>query len=497
LNRVRKYQENIIEIMKIVNMKKTPKYKYIFGISDLLVIFISFFCSIYVLRQDESLGIVEFFSQSEQILLLFLFLSIVFIFIFQFNGLYRVNIILNRATHLITIIKALYYGALNIVLISFLIKSTDIIDSRLIIFTFIIFALPSLYFIRVELLRHLYIKLRNNQFRRNVIIVGDGNSGKLLATKLMFENPIGIEIVGFVDDDLREGEEVVGGMKVLGKISQLREIISKNKIDEILIAIEDEGYERLLEILDDCRRLKVNIRLTSELFGVVARRIGTEKYIDIPVINVSPLYYNKLNMLFKRIFDLIVAFTSLVLLSPLLILIAILVKLSSEGPVLFKSKAIGKNGKPFMFYKFRSMLVREGEDEERKNMMIEFMRENENSNGRKIVNLKRITWVGKILRKTSLDELPQLLNVLKGDMSLVGPRPALPYEYENYDRWHKRRVSVLPGCTGVWQVWGRSSVNFKESIVLDLYYINNMSPWLDLQLILQTIPAIFFFRGAK
>ena len=498
LNRVRKYQENIIKIMKIMNMTKTPKYKYIFGISDLLVIFISFFCSIYVLRQDESLGIVEFFSQSEQILLLFLFLSIVFIFIFQFNGLYRVNIILNRATHLITIIKALYYGALNIVLISFLIKSTDIIDSRLIIFTFIIFALPSLYFIRVELLRHLYIKLRNNQFRRNVIIVGDGNSGKLLATKLMFENPIGIEIIGFVDDDLREGEEVVGGMKVLGKISQLPEIISKNKIDEILIAIEDEGYERLLEILDDCRRLKVNIRLTSELFGVVARRIGTEKYIDIPVINVSPQYYDKLNILFKRVFDFVMALTCIIILSPLLIVIALLVKLSSQGPIFFKSNAIGKDGKPFMIYKFRSMYVSQGEDEERKNMMIKFMQESkENDNGRKVINTKRVTWIGSILRRTSLDELPQLFNVIKGDMSLVGPRPCLPYEYEHYDAWHKRRVSVLPGCTGVWQVWGRSSVSFKDSVVLDLYYINNMSPWLDLQLLLQTIPAVFFLRGAR
>ena len=484
--------------MKILNMKKTPKYKYIFGISDVFVIFVSFFFSIYVLRQNQNLGVADFFIQSRQILLLFFFLSVSFIFVFQFNGLYRVNIILNRATHLITLIKALYYGALNIVLISFLIKSTDIIDSRLIIFTFILFALPSLYLIRIELLRQLYVKLKNNQFKRNVIIVGDGNSGRLLAAKLMFENPIGIEIIGFVDDDLPVGENVVSEKKVLGSTPQLLEIINKYKIDEILIAIEDEGYERFLQILDDCKRLNVSVRLTSELFGVVARKIGTEKYIDIPVIDVAPQYFNKVNLLFKRIFDLIVATSLVIVLSPILIIIAILVKLSSSGPILFKSVAIGKNGKPFMFYKFRSMFVTQGEDEERKKMMINFMKESEqNNNGRKIINIKRVTWIGKILRKTSLDELPQLFNVIKSDMSLVGPRPCLPYEYENYDEWHKRRVSVLPGCTGVWQVWGRSSVSFKDSVVLDLYYINNMSPWLDLQLILQTIPAIFFFRGAK
>ncbi len=483
--------------MKILNMKRTAKYKFIFGIADVFVIFFSFFFSVFVLRQDSSLTIIEFFIQSQGILLLFLFLSMIFILIFQFNGLYRINIILNRATHFITIIKALYYGALNIVLISFLIKSTDIIDSRLIIFTFILFVLPTLYVVRVELLRFLYIKLKNNQFRRNVLIVGDGHTGRLLATKLIFENPIGIEIIGFVDDDLEIGEEVVSQKKVLGRISQLSEIIKYLKIDEILIAVEDQGYEKLLQILDDCKKLDVKVRLTSELFGVVARRIGTEKYIDVPVVDVSPQYYNKLNLIFKRVFDFTIAFFLLLFLSPLLVIIAILVKLSSPGPILFKSAAIGKGGKQFMFYKFRSMIVTDGEDEERKKLMIQFMKENENSNGRKIINQKRVTWIGQILRRTSLDELPQLFNVIKGDMSLVGPRPCLPYEYANYDDWHKRRVSVLPGCTGVWQVWGRSSVSFKESIVLDLYYINNMSPWLDLQLILQTIPAVFFFRGAK
>ena len=144
------------------------------------------------------------------------------------------------------------------------------------------------------------------------------------------------------------------------------------------------------------------------------------------------------------------------------------------------------------------MTVLQGEeDEDRRKQMLDFMK-NENSDaGQKIINESRITWIGKIIRKTSLDELPQLLNVLKGDMSLVGPRPCLPYEYENYDEWQKRRVQVIPGCTGVWQVWGRSSVSFKESVVLDLYYINNMSPWFDFQIMLQTLPVILTGRGAK
>ena len=181
-----------------------------------------------------------------------------------------------------------------------------------------------------------------------------------------------------------------------------------------------------------------------------------------------------------------------------MITIAILVKTTSKGPIFFKQKRIGLLGKEFDFYKFRSMHVLSGEDEERKKMMIDFMKNKKpESIDTKVINDSRITWIGNIIRKTSLDELPQFFNVLKGDMSLVGPRPCLPYEFENYDEWQRRRVSVIPGCTGVWQVWGRSSVSFKDSVVLDLYYINNMSPWFDLQLILQTIPTILFLRGAK
>jgi len=144
------------------------------------------------------------------------------------------------------------------------------------------------------------------------------------------------------------------------------------------------------------------------------------------------------------------------------------------------------------------MTVADEDDEERKKQMIQFIKnENPTNTDTKVINTNRITWIGKIIRKLSLDELPQLFNVIKGDMSLVGPRPSLPYEYQNFDSWQKRRVNVLPGCTGVWQVWGRSSVSFKDSVVLDLYYVNNMSPWLDIQLILKTIPVMLFSRGGK
>lgn len=352
-----------------------------------------------------------------------------------------------------------------------------------------------IYFVRVEGLRFLFIKLSNSGFKRNVIVLGDGKAGKLLATKLMYENPIGLNIVGFVDDSKQIDHEVVIGKRVIGHLKDLEPLIDKYEIDELIIADDGQDSERILDVIDMCKRLNVNVRVSSELFDVVGKKLATEKYADVPVIDVSSHYNNSLTLGLKRALDMIISLFTIVILSPVMLAIALLIKISSKGPVLFHQVRIGRFGKEFKFYKFRSMKVINGEDDERKQQMIQFMTDPNIKS--KIINDSRVTWIGKFIRRTSLDELPQLFNVLKGDMSLVGPRPCLPYEFENYDEWQKRRVSVVPGCTGVWQVWGRSSVSFKESVVLDLYYINNMSPWFDLQLIFQTIPAILTARGAK
>jgi undecaprenyl-phosphate galactose phosphotransferase len=354
------------------------------------------------------------------------------------------------------------------------------------------------FIIRLELLRQIFIGLSTSSFKRDVIIVGNGKSGKLLAAKLIYENPIGLNVIGFVDEERHRGDFVVAGKKVLGNYDDLPELIRKFKIDEIIIAIENESYDKFFDVLDYCKELKVPIRITSTLMEVINQRLRIEKYSDIPVVNVAPQYNDRFTLGLKRIFDVTASIIALIFLSPIMIFIALMVIVSSPGPVLFKQTRIGKNGVPFNFFKFRSMKQLGGEDEERKKMMISFMKNGvSGANDTKIIDESRVTWIGKIIRKTSLDELPQLFNVIRGEMSLVGPRPCLPYEYENYDEWQKRRVSVTPGCTGVWQVWGRSVVNFQESVVLDMYYVNNMSPWLDLQLIFQTLPVMLFSRGAK
>jgi FlaA1/EpsC-like NDP-sugar epimerase len=230
-------------------LRKIPKYKIVYAFADVATIFLCFLFSVYVHRNNQELNFTEFYSLNFSLISIFLGLSLIFTLIFQYNGLYRINIVLSRASHFANIIKSQYYGALNIILISMLIQSYNVLDPRLIIFTYVLVSVPTLYLIRVEFLRKVFVSLRNNSFRRNIVIVGDGNSGKLLATKLLFENFIGIEIMGFVDDDKEINEEVVGGKRVLGKLNQLGEVIRDYKIDEIIIAIDGNDYDRLLKVI--------------------------------------------------------------------------------------------------------------------------------------------------------------------------------------------------------------------------------------------------------
>ena len=393
-------------------MKKIPSYKYLFGIIDFLVLFTSFGLAAYLLRYDKSYSFIFFMIHSPVLIFLFLLLALIFLIVFQYNNLYKVNIIITRASHLAHIIKAMYYGALNVVLVSLFMETSGIIDSRFLIFVFVILAIPALYFLRIELSRFLFLRFSNSSFKRNVLIIGDGKAGKLLATKLMFENPIGLNIVGFINNINNSnhlGSEVVIGKKILGDVDQIEAIVQEHDVDEIIVNDDGENTEETLRLIDFCKTLNVNVKVTSELFDVVARKMNTEKYIDVPVIDVSSHYNNSITLTMKRVIDITISIFALIVLSPLIILIALLIKFSSPGPVLFNQIRIGKYGREFKFYKFRSMKVTDEKDEDRVKQMLNFMKDE--SQKTKIINDTRVTRIGKFIRKTSLDELPQFFNV--------------------------------------------------------------------------------------
>ncbi len=423
-------------------------------------------------------------------------LLVISLLIFSSNNLYKISLILVRSAHITAVIKSLFYIILITIPSTFVLFEIEVMKISIIILSFAVTYIFLSYLIRVELLSRIYSILKGKGFRRRVIIVGDGKPGKMLAAKLAFENPIGINIIGFIDEQKQIGEEIINGKRVLGKYNDIQNVIKEYDIEEILIANDTQDYEQLMKIIDYCEETRISVKITTDLFEIIPQKVYTEKYANIPIIDLSHSYNNWSSLTIKRIFDLIISILGILLLSPLLLIIMLLIKITSKGPVLISQIRIGKNGKQFKFYKFRSMFVQNTEDSERKEKMLKFMKEElPKGTSQKIISDSRVTKIGKILRKTSLDELPQLINVIKGDMSIVGPRPCLLYEFENYDVWQKRRLSVTPGCTGMWQVAGRSTVSFKDSIVLDLYYINNMSPWLDIQLIIKTIPVMIFGKG--
>lgn len=479
---------------------KYPGYKYFYAIMDFLTLSAAFVMSheLYNLFFTKQMDAFWNFDGVEIGTLVIS--NLLFIFIFHYFHMYKLNVFLTRSNQTVLIVKSMTYGIFIVVIVSFFLKLPLITDSRLLIAIFFHLSIILLFVLRVLILYPLYKNvLAKNVFNKKILILGAGRSGQYFAQKVSFENTYGTKIIGFADDSIDAGEIVFQGLKVLGKSNELESIKKNYKFDEIVICINKIDYDRLMVLIDKCKKLDISVKVTSDLFGIIPEKIFSEHYENIPVLDVSTKVNLSVYVFVKRIVDYAGAFAGIIILSPFYLVAALIIKLGSKGPVIHKQVRIGKDGKAFNFYKFRSMKVIKGEDKDRANKMIEFMK-NSNGNGNgavKIVSDERITAIGRFLRKYSLDEMPQLFNVILGDMSLVGPRPCLPYEYEIYDEWQKRRLSVLPGCTGLWQVSGRSEVNFNDSVIMDLYYISNVTPWLDMQLIFKTIPVMVFARGGK
>lgn len=481
---------------------KYPLYKYLLAALDWLIISIALLVASNLREHWLTTSLFYLDPSFYAEVLFFIGYGALSVFIFQYFNLYKVNVFVTLVAHSLQVFKALFVTMIGIALVSFFTKAPWVVDSRLAIVYFALIAGSLSIVLRVICFRNLFLWLSNsNLLRRNVVIVGAGETGRNLAVHLVLHNYGGLTVVGFLDDKLSPGKLLFGGAKVIGRVSELQDIIEIYAVDEVIVCLDDVDHTRLMEVLDAATKTRANVKISSPLYDVIPTRIFMERYGRIPVVGISQTQPSIMKEKYKRIFDVVFTALGLILLSPLFLLVAALIKIDSRGPVLFNQVRVGRNGLPFTFYKFRSMTVGSDKDETRKLNAAEFVKGTHNGgNGgasTKIVNESRVTRVGKWLRKTSLDELPQLFNVLKGEMSLVGPRPCLPYEWEHYEEWHKKRLSVVPGCTGMWQVSGRSMVNFEDMVVLDLYYIQNSSLLFDLRLLVKTVPIILMGTGAK
>lgn len=328
-----------------------------------------------------------------------------------------------------------------------------------------------------------------------VIIIGAGKTGQSLLN--IFLNKIKVkQPIGFIDDTLPPGT-LIKGIPVLGKICNAHTIAKSNNINFFVMAMDYITKERFFQILKYFNQSNITIYVTSDYLRVLYENIQLDKFDSFRLIRLGQPNQSVLLRLSKRSFDIFASLLGIVILSPILMILSIIIKLTSKGPIIYRQTRIGKQGKPFTFYKFRSMRMNSDNDTNRNEKVINFIKGkcNDAGNCTKLVNHSHVTRFGKFIRKTSLDELPQLINVLKGNMSIVGPRPCLPLEWEVYENWQKERLRFMPGCTGIWQVSGRSKVNFQETVLMDLYYNCNVSLWLDLRIIINTIPVILFSKG--
>jgi exopolysaccharide biosynthesis polyprenyl glycosylphosphotransferase len=361
---------------------------------------------------------------------------------------------------------------------------------------------------------------------RRVLIVGKTPSGTRLA-KALAKRPMYYELVGIVDDSSNTAENG-SEPAVLGTVAELGDVVDEMAVDEVLICLPSDP-DQVMDVIGECMRRRVMWKVMPNMFGLRLDRISVDDIDGIPLIGPHTTRLVGFSWLLKRGFDVAVAVVALILLSPVMAAVAIAVRVTSRGPILFRQTRAGLNAKPFTMLKFRSM--RTGTST---GIHSDYTKEwiygrtgaaaNGNGNGavngalngngsangnrngteheqaqadgvNKITDDPRITKLGRFLRATSLDELPQLWNVVRGDMSIVGPRPAMPYEVDRYTEWHKRRLASPPGITGAWQVSGRNELSFEEMVALDVNYIERWSFERDIKIVLRTVPAVLKFGG--
>ena len=324
-----------------------------------------------------------------------------------------------------------------------------------------------------------------------LLIVGCGPRAREMATMIEESRGMGLRLIGFINPQLQsESSADFGGYDVF-PLDSVGSILQTRVVDEVVFAVDLQQLARLEPVMQHCADLGIRTRVQLEFLPAAYSRVYLENFRQVQLLSLSSAPDSELRLFFKRVFDVVLSLVSLIFLSPLLLAIAAMIKITSPGPVLFQQTRCGLGGRRFMLYKFRSMI------NNAEQMRAELHQLNElDGPVFKISDDPRITLAGRWLRRFSLDELPQLWNILCGDMSFVGPRPAVPDEVDQYEDWQRRRLRMRPGLTCIWVLEGRSHVDFTRWMQLDLKYIDTWSLWLDMKIFLRTIPIVLSGRGA-
>lgn len=359
---------------------------------------------------------------------------------------------------------------------------------------FTLFAIISFVFLFSEkavIYLVMYSIRKQGMNQRRILVVGTGRRAANFVRKIHDHPEWGLKILGAIDDEPGRGIESVDGVKIIGTLKNIPEILHSYAIDEVTFVVPRLRLSHIEEAVRHCEVEGIKVTIAVDLFDMKIAKSYPTDLDGIPLLTFKTTVASERDLFAKRMIDFIVSGICIVLCSPLILIISILIKLTSRGPVFYKHTRIGLNGRRFVMYKFRTMRVGAQENLSQ----VDIYKEIYEPKWKK-TKLEYVTPIGRLLRKFSLDEFPQLFNVFLGQMSLVGPRPTLPQEVKQYEAWHRRRFSMRPGLTCLWQVKGRREVEFEDWMEMDLEYLDNWSLWLDMQILLKTIPAVLFGHGA-
>ena len=418
----------------------------------------------------------------------------------KYYGLYRLRGEFSLVSDAATLTKAVTVGSLVLVLFAFLYRGgfehRDYSYSRGVFVYDWLIALAAIGLVRVGV-RGVQTLYRNRE--RNLIptlVVGDGELAKLCVQEIGERSRLGYRVVGAVTAGNGSESLTVAGVPVLGAFESLPTLVRQYGIEEVMIADTELEPQALFEAIMRCGRThRINFRVVPNMFNCLPRKTGVDQIGTLPMITLFQEPLPGPARLLKRSVDIAGALVALAVTSPVWLVLAWLIKRESPGPVFKAQERVGMDGKVFPMIKFRSMIA-DADAPDKVEAHREAMRRNitgqlggDGLHG-KVVNDPRITRIGEWMRRYSIDEWPQVINVLRGEMSLVGPRPPIPYEVEMYEDWHRARFHVKPGITGLWQVSGRSRLPFQQMVRLDVYYMENWSLWLDAKIILKTVPVV-------
>jgi exopolysaccharide biosynthesis polyprenyl glycosylphosphotransferase len=409
--------------------------------------------------------------------------------LFRLIGLYETTRLRRKFKVYIEILKATSLGTVIISVIANAFYAIMVISYFILIFWVSATTLTILTRMSMRMLLHIMRNRGRNL--RNIVVVGTNEKARQFVKEIRERKDIGYHVIGFVDNECAADGEAI---TILSDLNHFENVLNKQVIDEVVIALPAHSfYREIREVLSQCAEQGIIVRFIADMLFDLPHTKSTIEYLnDSPMLTFYMGPPDRFLLRIKRIMDITVSALALILLAPLFIIIGILIKIDSRGPIFFVQERVGYNKRRFEFYKFRTMTS----DAEERQAELEHLNELSGPVF-KIKDDPRITKIGKVLRKTSMDEMPQFFNVLKGDMSLVGPRPLPLRDYKHFEEnWQKRRFSIRPGLTCLWQIQGRSELSFEKGIEFDMEYIDHWSLLLDLKILVKTIPAIFSGTGA-